>query len=158
MLDSPVGRFAIRYLSFFVAIAATASLGACGGYVGETALSESGATLEGTVKYGKDELQFAVIVVQTPTGGTTGTIKDGKYRIENVPLGEVMIGVNTDAGRGDYQTAAMSGTYKGPDGKGLGKTGIRFIEMPAKFAEPTTSDLKTVINKGSNTYNIEIPR
>ena len=151
-------RFAIRYLSLFAAIAATASLGACGGYVGETALSESGATLEGTVKYGKDELQFAMIVVQTPTGGTTGSIQDGKYRIENVPLGEVMIGVNTDAGRGDYQTAVMGGTYKGPDGKGVGKAGIKFIEVPAKFAEPTTSGIKTNINKGSNTFNIEIAK
>ncbi len=152
-------RLPTRYLSFFAVIAALFSLPACGGgYVRETELPESGATLEGTVKYGKDDLQFAMIIVQTPNGVATGNIKDGKYKIENAPLGEVMIGVNADAGRGDYQTAVMGGTYKGPDGKGVGKTGIRFIEVPVKFAEPTTSGIKTTINKGSNTFNIEVPK
>ena len=151
-------RHSIRYLALFAAIIVVSSLTACGGYVRENELPESGATLEGTVKYGKDDLQFAMIIVQTASGGTTGSIKDGKYKIENVPVGEVMIGVNTDAGRGDYQTAIMGGTYKGPDGKGVGKTGIRFIEVPKKFAEPTTSGIKTTIAKGPNTFNIEIAR
>lgn len=152
-------RSTLRSLGLLLAIASMISLTACGdGYVREQALPETGATLEGTVKYGKDDVQFAMVIVQTANGGTTANIMNGKYKLENVPLGEVMVGVNTNAGRGDYQTAIMGSVNKGPEAKGKGKTDIKFLEVPAKFADPTTSGIKFTVNKGSNTFNIEIPR
>jgi hypothetical protein len=144
-----------RSLLLLAAVTATALLGACGN-PNEMKLPETGATLEGTVKYGKDDVQFAMILIQTSSGSATANVKDGKYKAENVPLGEVMIGVNTNAAKGDYQSAIMGSVNKGPDAKGKGKTEVKFIDVPAKFGEPTSSGIKTTVVKGLNTYNIEI--
>jgi len=123
-------------------------------------LAESGASLEGTIKYGGEPLQFALVLVQTAKGAATGRIgEDGRYRVENVPLGEVMIGVNTAAAQGEFQSKAMAaGLNKGPEGKGKGKiVGPKFIQIPVKYYSPDTSDLKTTIVKGTNTFDIDIP-
>jgi hypothetical protein len=130
-------------------------------YVREEKLPESGATLEGTVMYGGEPIQFALIQIQTANGQAAGKVgEDGRYRVENVPLGEVMIGVNTAAAQGDYQSKMMSGgAYKGPEAKGKGRvTGLKFIQIPSKYFDPGTSGFKTTISAGSNTYDIVIPR
>jgi len=45
----------------------------------EERLPETGATLEGTVKYGGEQLQFAMIRVETANGSATGRIgEDGR--------------------------------------------------------------------------------
>ena len=123
-------------------------------------LDESGATLEGTIKYGTEDVQFAMIIAQTATGSATGKVgPDGKYKLQNVPLGEVTIGVNTDAATGDFTSASLAaGSYKGPESKGVAKVDIRFTKVPAKFFDPTTSGLKTTIKKGVNTYDIVIAK
>jgi hypothetical protein len=131
----------------------------CGG--SENRVSESGATLEGTVKYDGEPLRFAMIMVRTDTATASGRIgEDGRYKIENVPLGEVSVGVNTAAAQGEANAAAMAGgAYKGPGATGKGKAvGVKFIPIPAKYHDPTTSGLKTTVNKGANTYNIEVPK
>ena len=123
-------------------------------------LEETGATLEGTIKYGTEDVQFAMVIAQTATGSATGKVdSDGKYKLQNVPLGEVTIGVNTDAATGDFQSAAMAaGSYKGPESKGKAKVDLKFTKVPAKFFDPATSNLKTTIKKGSNTYDIVIAK
>jgi len=80
--------------------------------------------------------------------------------VENVPLGEVMVGVNTDAAQGDYRSKAMAaGLNKGPGAVGKGKvSGPKFIQIPQKYHTPTTADLKTTIIKGTNTFDIDIPK
>ena len=129
--------------------------------VREDRLPETGATLEGTIKYGDEQLQFAMILVRTAGGSATGRIgEDGRYRVENVPLGEVMIGVNTAAATGEFQSKMMgAGVYKGPEAKGKGRVvGVKFIPIPEKYYNPETSNLKTTISKGTNTFDIVIPR
>ncbi|MCI0704533.1 MAG: hypothetical protein L0241_26050 [Planctomycetia bacterium] len=123
-------------------------------------LPETGATLEGTVKYGKEDLQFALVIVVGPDGpASTGKIEeDGKYKVENCPLGEVKVAVNTDAGMGDYKSAIMSKSFQGPEAKGAKKAALRFIEVPKTYHDPATTPLKTTVNKGPNTYDIVIPR
>src|SRR5438105_14102853 len=80
---------------------------------GRERLPETGATLEGTVAYGGEKLEFALIIVQTANGSATGKIgEDGRYRVENVPLGEVMIGVNTSAARGDFQSKSIAAAHR----------------------------------------------
>lgn len=132
---------------------------ACGG-VRQTSLDETGATLEGTIKYGTDDVQFAMVIAQTESGSATGKVgSDGKYKLQNVPLGEVLIGVNTDAATGDFQSAAMAGgSYKGPEAKGKAKVDIKFTKVPANFFDPKTSGLKTTVKTGTNTYDIVIPK
>jgi hypothetical protein len=120
---------------------------------GEVRHPESGATLEGTVTYGNDKVGAALVVAQNGSGSAQAFVDaDGHYKLENVPLGEVSIGVNTEAGKGEAMGRAMaqaSGKAKGPP---------KIIDIPKKFADPATSEIKTQINKGANTFNIVIPK
>jgi len=152
-----------RLARWSAAALAAAALAAtsCGKFVREEKLPETGATLEGTVKYGNDQLQFAMIQVLSPSGSTTGMIgEDGRYRIENVPIGDVKIGVNTSAATGEYQSKMMAaGVYKGPEAHGKGKVqGPRFIAVPEKYFNPETSGISTTVKKGTNTFDIVIPK
>lgn len=148
-----------RIVATFFALGLAVSTLACGGNRPVT-LDETGATLEGTIKVGTEDVQFAMVIAQTATGSATGKVgPDGKYKLQNVPLGEVLIGVNTDAATGDFQSASMAGgSYKGPESKGKAKVDLKFTKVPAKFFDPTSSGLKTTIQKGTNTYDIVIPK
>src|SRR5205807_1030723 len=76
---------------------------------GPERVAETGATLEGTVKYGNEPVLVAMIIAQNASGSAQGFIgEDGRYKLENVPLGEVNLGVNVDAGRGQLQTRIMA--------------------------------------------------
>ena len=122
---------------------------------------QTGATLEGTVKYGDEQVQFALIIATVQGSSATGKIDDeGRYHIDNVPLGEVSIAVNTDAGRGEYMSKSMAaGAYKGPQGGSkAAKVNVKFVEVPKKYHDPSTTTLKTTVNKGTNTYDIKIPK
>jgi len=145
----------------FLALAAAAALAlASCGERGER-YTETGATLEGTVKYGTEDLQFALVIVvgDGDKASATGKIgEDGRYKVENCPLGEVKVAVNTEAGYGDYKSAVMSGTYQGPEAKTAKKATLKFIEVPKKYHEPDTTTFRTNVVKGSNTFDIVIPR
>lgn len=115
---------------------------------------QTGATLDGTVHYGDEQVQFALIIATGPKTSATGKIDDeGKYHIDNVPLGEVSIAVNTKAGYGDYMSKSMSGAYQKAKGKAP-----KYTQVPDKYHEPATTTLKTTINKGPNTYDIKITK
>ena len=139
----------------------TLGLAACGGDNIPKALPDSGATLEGTVKVGGEQLQFAMISVKSANGVASGKIgEDGRYKVSNVPLGEVQIGVNTGAARGDYQTEVMRGGAMtgSPEGKaGRKKVDLKFVDVKEQYFEPTSSGLKTTVKAGTNTYDIELP-
>jgi hypothetical protein len=112
---------------------------------------ETGATLEGTVAYGKDKVGAALVIAQNNTGSATAFVDDdGRYKLENVPLGEVNIGVDTEAGKG----MAMGKLQGASQGKAV--QAPKLIDVPGQYADPSTSGIKTTINKGANTYNIVI--
>ena len=139
-----------------LALLAAAGLGlwlpGCGGRYHK--LPETGATLEGTVTYGKDKLEVALVIIQGQGGAQTALIgEDGRYKAENVPLGEVHLGVNTEAGKGQMMGPMMAkaqGKAQGPMPK--------IIDVPAKYANPDTSGITTTVNKGENTFDIVIPK
>jgi hypothetical protein len=134
------------------AVFALVTAAGCGGYVHQEKLPESGATLEGTVKYGSDPVEFAMILVTAANGSATGRVgNDGHYRVDNVPVGEIKIGVNTSAGRGDYQSKVMAASASK-------SSAPKFIEVPAKYADPESSGLTTTVHAGSNSFNITIPK
>ena len=118
-----------------------------------TKLPETEATLEGTVTRGSDKVPSALVIVQGTEGSATGyTDDDGHYKIDNVPLGEVHIAVNTDAGKGamkSRQMARSQGKQKGPLPK--------MVDVPPKYADPTSSGITTTIEKGENTFAVQIP-
>lgn len=124
----------------------------------EVRLPETGATLEGTVRYGNEPVPLALVVVMGEHGSATGQVEQGRYKVENVPLGPVKIGVNTEAARGQLISQEMAQSYKGPGGKGGGSPPPRFVSVPSKYAEPENSGLTTTIQKGANTFDIVLPR
>lgn len=141
-------------------VAAAAAVAGCGG-PREERLPETGATLEGTITYGGEAVHFAQVQVMGGGKSAIGRVgEDGRYRVENVPLGEVTVGVNTAAATGEYRSKAMqSGVNKGPEGKGKPTAPLpRFVELDKKYFDPATSGFKTTVQPGANTYDVKVPR
>jgi hypothetical protein len=120
--------------------------------VREERLPETGATLEGTVTYNDEQVLVAMIVVQGEKGASTTFIgDDGRYKVENAPLGTVHIAVNTENGK-----AQMTGKMMA---QSQGKGSLpKMIDVPARYGDPSTSGITTTINKGSNNFVIAIPK
>lgn len=107
-------------------------------------LELSGATLEGTVTYQGKPVAYALIVVanNSDPASTGNANADGHYKLVNVPLGQVQVGVNSDVGR-----SAMSR---------IAGSQAKFVDVPKKYFEYSTSELSTTITPGTNTYDIVI--
>ena len=138
-----------------LALLAVAGLGLClAGCRREVRYPETGATLEGTVKYGTEKVLVALVIAQGKDWSTSSFIgEDGRYRLSNAPLGEVTLAVNTDAGKGEMMGKLMARSQlksKDPVPK--------MINVPAKYANPATSGIKTTVNKGPNTFDIVIAK
>ena len=151
-------RFLRRLAIVTVAFGAflTASCG-----VGEgDRIPDTGGTLEGTVTFGTSKIEFAVVTVTTTTASAQGRVdENGRYKIVSVPLGEVKIGVDTSAARGDFQTKIMQQNSAAADpNKSKRIEGPKFVDVPEKFFNPETSGLTTTIAKGPNTFDIKIPK
>jgi hypothetical protein len=129
-------------------------LAGCGPYGGRgIRYPESGATLEGTVTYGKDQVGAALVVARNESRTATTFVNDnGRYKLENVPLGEVSIGVDTEAGKGQAMGAFMA------QAQGKAKGAPKIVNVPKRFADPAKSGIKTTITKGANKFDIVIPR
>jgi hypothetical protein len=128
-------------------------LAGCAFKGGDVRYPETGATLEGTVTYGKDKVGVALVIAQNDTGSATAFVgENGRYKLENVPLGEVNLAVNTEAGKGQAMGKAMA------QSQGKAKEAPRIIDVPNRFADPAKSGIKTTINKGANSFDIVIPR
>ena len=57
-------------------------------------IPETGASLTGTVTYKKELLKIGMVIVAGKTGATGEIGEDGRYKVENVPLGEVTLAIN----------------------------------------------------------------
>ncbi|HYJ59537.1 MAG TPA: hypothetical protein VEW64_09365, partial [Methyloceanibacter sp.] len=81
-------------MSLAIAALGFVAIASCSSNKIET-LPETGATLEGTVTYGKESVPAAMIIVAGDNApAATGMVgPDGRYKVENVPLGEVKVGV-----------------------------------------------------------------
>ncbi|MDW8077892.1 MAG: hypothetical protein RMJ16_03285 [Thermoguttaceae bacterium] len=69
--------------------------------------------------------------------------------MEHVPLGQVQIGVNTDAAKGIAVRAMMSAKASGTRPPSL-------VDVPKKYFQPSTSGIKTRIKHGSNQFDIKL--
>jgi hypothetical protein len=147
-----------RRLAYFAIILALPLVAACG--VRESRLAESGSTLSGTVTYQGEKVEFAFITVQGKDGGPPASGKiheDGRYKVENVPLGEVTIGVNTIAGQGEAKGTLMAQNAGAADPSASKRVAApKLINVPPKYINAAESGIKTTIQKGSNTFDIKI--
>jgi hypothetical protein len=154
-------RHTMRLVGAALVVGCALLIASCGYGVKEERLPKTGAKLEGTVSRGSEKLAAAMIIVAGKDSSATGEIDEatGRYHVENVPLGEVKIGVNTEAAKGQLKGKMMSGYYKGPEAKSLGLQGPpKIIDVPGKYANPETSGIQTTINSGSNTFDIVVPK
>jgi hypothetical protein len=124
----------------------------------ETRLPESGATLEGAVTLSGEKVPMALVVVVGQKGSATGQAENGHYKVENAPLGDVKIGINTQAVRGQMISQQMSQSYKGPGSQGGGKPAPKFVDVPSKYWEAETSGLTTTIKRGKNDFDISLAK
>src|SRR5437660_12687951 len=110
--------------ALFGLVAGCAVLAVSCGERGER-LPDTGATLEGTITYGGVKVPFAVVTAMGQKGMATGNVQeDGRYKLVNVPLGDVDISVNTTAAKGDYVSKVMA------ESKGKGKSLPKFVDVP----------------------------
>jgi len=142
-----------------VALAAVAAA-SCSPQGPEVPLEETGVTLEGNITYGGQPVPLAAVTV-LPAGGGAGATgfadDDGHFKVLNVPVGEVKIGVNSDAARGPMMGRAMAGTD--PKAKGGKRAALpKLIDLPRKYQDAETSGITTTVTKGANKFDIVIPR
>lgn len=146
----------LRPFALLMLFACMPLIGGCG--VSETTLAESGATLTGTITYKDEPIEFAMVIVQGENNvATTGKVRDdGKYLVENVPLGPVKVAVNTQAAMGDFTSKNMQQNSSALDPKKSGKISApKFQDVPKKYFVVETSGLTTTIQKGENTFDIK---
>ena len=120
----------------------------------EEALVLSDASLKGKVTYKGKPVPYALIIVMGQKGTATINADDsGNYSVDHVEVGEVKIGVNTDAGRGHMMSATMAAAQT--KDKSLKPT---FVDVPKKFHDPTTSGLTFTVTqaKGATDHDITI--
>jgi hypothetical protein len=149
----------MRLLQKFAYVSLALCIGATTSCEQGKQLTETGATLEGTVTYKKQKVPYALIVItggQSAAGSAQGQIgEDGRYRIENVPVGQVKIAVITEAVK--MQVMMSGGAYGGPDAKAKPKgPPPKFVDVDPKYADPETSGITTTVNKGKNEFDIVI--
>jgi len=114
---------------------------------------QTGAKMDGTVMYGDQKVMVALVIATGANGSSQAFIDDdGMYHMENVPLGEVNIAVNTDAGKGNQISKIMAAS------RGKPKAMPRVLDVPNKYFDPTKSGIKTTVNAGDNTFNIVLPK
>jgi hypothetical protein len=155
-------RYTLRLGAAVLLVAVCAALTSCGYGVREERLPETNATLEGTVTFGTEPVYLAMIIVTGAKGSATGNVDEatGQFSIPNVPLGEVQIGVNVEAAKGQMQGKLMSGYYQGPEAKKRGiVTPPKVANIPVKYADPKTSGITTTIaGEGVTKFDIKIPK
>lgn len=149
-----------RQLLLGVTAVAAFTAVSCGGGGGIEPIKETHATLEGKVTYGNEPVPMAMVIVAQagPGGGAATAFADdeGNYKVENIPVGDVLIAVNTDATKGQMSGRAMAGTD--PKAKGKKVVTPKFVEVPKKYHNPDKSGLTTSTQKGPNQYDIKIPK
>lgn len=112
----------------------------------------SDATLEGSITYQGQPVPYALVIVTGERQSVTGqAASDGTYTVQRAPLGLVSIGVNTDAGKGMMMGAARAGQHGGG-----AKPAAKFIDLPKKYHNPTSSGITTTVLDGPNQYDIAI--
>lgn len=97
----------------------------------------------------------ASIVFKGPTGLTSQTQvqKDGTYKMENAPIGDVTITVANATEVADAGPALSPEEFAKKGAAGVPKMGT---QVPPKYGDEKTSGLKTTIKSGSQTYDIDL--
>lgn len=139
-------------------ILAAMTAASCGPRV--ESIPETGAALEGTVEYGGARVPGALVIVAAPEDGGVSMSAfadaEGNYRVENVPLGEVRLAVNTDATKGMLKGQAMA--QADPKAGKRGGPPPKLVEVPKKYHAPEGAGLTTTTQPGVTRHDIKLPK
>ena len=84
-------------------------LTSCGDTAGRVQpIPETGATLTGTVTFRKESVRIGTVIVAGSSGASGEIGEDGRYTVNNVPLGEVTLAINMGPARGKLMGMAAS--------------------------------------------------
>lgn len=120
----------------------------------EEPLILSKASLQGKVTYRGKPVPHALVIVSNEQSSSSGTADaEGNYFVQYAPVGNVRIGVNTEAGRGMMRGAMMSASMSGER-----SSMPSFVDVPRKFFAPETSGISAELTNrtGLNELDIEL--
>jgi hypothetical protein len=133
-----------------------AGCGSAGGHRND-APPPSGATLSGKVTFNGAPLGGGTVNVVSKTDklkSAQGSIdRNGNYEVKNAPIGEVMIGVETESIR-QFDPTYSKTAAKIPEGAGAIPS-VRYVKIPAVYGNPERSKLSLTVT-GAQTHNIEL--
>jgi hypothetical protein len=92
-------------------------------------------------------------------GFRTDVREDGSYTLEKLPLGTGKVCVDTSSldpkRRKAYTYSPPPGKEKDPPGISQPSPGI-YVAIPAKYADPATTDLICEVTRGSQTFDVKM--
>lgn len=118
----------------------------------EVRLVLSDASLKGKVSYkGKPVPHALVILVGEKESATGNADAEGNYYVQYAPVGTVKVGINTAAGRGMMMSAVMAAAQTGDK-----SSKPKFLDVPPKFFDPSTSGLTAKVENSRKTSQWDI--
>lgn len=86
---------------------------------------------------------------------------DGTYEGTDLPLGDVIVTIETEILNPDKKTPTyggggrQGGTSPAPEGATQGQKGT-YVKIPSKYSDKLTSPLKRTLKSGTQTWDIEL--
>jgi hypothetical protein len=111
--------------------------------------------VNGIVKYKGKPLPGGMVTVLHPDGriGEGRIQEDGTYSIPNAPGGDVKVKVHTQRPiPANPMFDRLAGTKKGETIYPMGK----YVAIPQKYSDPSTSGLSLTVKRGSQEFNIDL--
>jgi len=142
----------IRWMWAAIFVVTLVSLAGCGPSVGE---------ISGNVTYKNARLKSGTVLFTGASGTSQAVINaDGSYTARDVPCGEVKVGVvclNDQAAAAFVQAKVATGRSLGKANPAAGNQAPEELsQIPEEYGDVEKSQLRTVVNRGKNTYNIEL--
>jgi len=119
-----------------------------------------GGTMSGVIKYKGMPLKGGAVVFITPTKNVRGDIdENGRYKVENVPLGEATVTVDTESLK-PVKTPKLNTPPKGvepPVGyKAPNSQADRYVPIPKEYRDPKTTKLKVTVTGGHQEQDLTL--
>jgi hypothetical protein len=115
--------------------------------------------VSGVVTYKGKPVPNAAVTFHGPNGTTGGGVSgpDGKYTVNEAPVGSVKIAVATTP---PITLPGPAGAAKPPSGLPGGledpMQGMKYVPLPAKYADTEQSGLTLTVTGGKQDYNIDL--
>ncbi len=121
-------------------------------YTEEVRMILSDAKLSGKITYKGKPVPYALVIVSNEQSSSTGPADaHGNYVVEHAPVGNVQIGVNTDAGQGMMMSAVMAAKFDKDSNEKPS-----FVNIPAKYFDPKRSGITAQVTNPTDTNSFDI--